>query len=119
MVGDVAEIVLHARADDRDVATREISDGFEQGIDCVLDDHQPLLECIELLDVLARRGVREDALLEHLELIFEMLEHREVAVDHRVHQRIEHIARAMSKQVRFTLSPCAHFLEAAVCARAY
>ena len=29
-----------------------------------------------------------------LELALERVEHREVAVDHRVHQRVEHVARA-------------------------
>ena len=67
------------------------------------------------------RGERagEELLLDALELHLERVEHREIAVDHRVHQRVEHVARAVLQQLGLALGARAHVLEAALGAVAH
>ncbi|MOA38258.1 hypothetical protein D3C78_1599220 [compost metagenome] len=40
------------------------------------------------------------------------MDHGQVAVDHRIHQRVQHEAAAVRQQVRLALAACAHVLEA-------
>ena len=70
--------------------------------------HQLLLQCVERLDVLARRGALEDAPLHRLQLVLQPLQHREIAVHHGVDQRVEHERRAVLEQVRLALGAGAH-----------
>ena len=66
----------------------------------------------------AREPAGEDLLLEVLELGLERLEHREVAVDDGVHQRVQHEPRSMAQQLGLALAARADVREAALGAAA-
>src|SRR5260221_28033 len=80
-----------------------------------LEPGKLLLHIVEASDVRARRRRGgEELLLRRLKLGLDRVEHREVAVDHRVHQRVEDIARAVAEQLRLALAARAYLLEAAL-----
>ena len=56
----------------------------------------------------AREPPAKICVLEPFELDLERVEHREVAVHDRVHQRVEHEARAVAQQLRLALAARAH-----------
>lgn len=56
---------------------------------------QSLLQSIKLLDALARSSLRENLLFDLLELSFQGLDDGELAVNHRVHECIQHKACAV------------------------
>src|SRR5438445_9418929 len=63
----------------------------------VLERGELLLHVIEPLDVQARRRSAEQLVFDVLELQLDRVEHREVAVHHRVHQRVEHVPGAVAQ----------------------
>src|SRR5690606_1612087 len=82
------------------------------------------LEGIEPLDIGARSTradalLFEDLLLNLLQLGLECVHDREIAVDHGIHQCVEHIAAAQSQQMRLALGPAAHTKEALAAAAAH
>jgi hypothetical protein len=66
------------------------------------------LQGVQPLDVVVRGAALEDRLLDRVELALERIEHREVAVDHRVHQRVQHEAGALSQLLGLALAALAH-----------
>jgi hypothetical protein len=70
------------------------------------------LQRVEPLDVRPRRAAVEDRLLDRLQFGLERIEHREVAVDHGVHQRVQHEARALAQVPGLALAAFAHSEEA-------
>ncbi len=67
-----------------------------------------LLHVIERLDGVARVLGGEELLLARLELGFHRVEHWKVAVDHGVHQRIEHVPGPVAQQLRLALGARPH-----------
>ena len=112
MVVDIAKIVLRAAADLRHAPAIQLAHRFEQRADRMLEDHQLLLEAVHGFDDGAVRLAGEHALLQFFEFRFERVEHREVAVHHRVHQRIQDEPGAVLEQMGFALAAGAHLLEA-------
>ena len=120
MVVDVAKILPQARDPGGNAGAGEVRYAFEQRRDGVLECHEALLQLIQRPDVGARVAVHgEDALLDFLQLVFELVEDREVAVDDRIHQGIEHIAGSLTEQLRLGFAPCAHVVKALFDAAAY
>ena len=103
MVVDVAEIFLQSGAHLGHAAAVELADDLDHRIHRVLQHHQLLLQRVERLDVGARGIADEDLLLDLFELGFERVEHREIAVDDRVDERIEHVAGAVAQQLGLAL----------------
>lgn len=69
---------------------------------------QAPLHVVELLDVGARgAGLEQIPLLDGVQLALERVDEGEVAVDHRVHQRVQHESRALAQQVRLALAALA------------
>jgi hypothetical protein len=62
------------------------------------------LQLIQALDVVALLALGEDQLLDFFQLRLQHIEHREVAVHHRVHQRVQHERRAEAQHVRLLLA---------------
>ncbi len=60
--------------------------------------------------------VREDLLFDFFDFLGQGVEHREVAVDNGVHERVEHVGRAVLQQLRLQLAAPTHFREAQLCA---
>ena len=81
--------------------------------------HQPLLQRIERLDVRARRSLREDLLLDPLELGLDRMQQRKIAVDDGIHERIQNVARAAPQQLGLVLAARAHILKAFLRATAH
>ena len=74
VVDHVAEVVLRAGADLRHASAMQLAGAFEQRRHRVLQHHQALLQFIQLLDVLARRALGEDPLLDGFQ--FDLEAHR-------------------------------------------
>src|SRR5262249_53212420 len=74
---------------------------------------------IQRFDVRTRRVPHEDILLDLFQLGLEAVDHREIAIDHRVDQRIEHETRAVLQEVRLALAAGAYTDEAFFAMRAY
>ena len=66
------------------------------------------LEVVQALDVGARGAPGEDAFLDGLQLGFQRIDDREVAIDHRVHQGVQHEAGAVAQQLGLALAALAH-----------
>ena len=86
-------------ADRRHAAAVQLAGHLEQRRDRVAQHGGAALQRVQALDVPARRAALEDLRLDVVELGLDGVEQREVAVDHRVHQRIEHEAGAMAQQL--------------------
>ena len=112
VVVDVAEVVVQPGADGRHTAAVELAGHLEQRAGGAVEQHQLALEAVERLDLGPRVLAAEDALLDVLGLLGEVLEHREVAIDHRVHQRVEHVGGPVPQQLRLLLAAAAHVGEA-------
>jgi hypothetical protein len=70
------------------------------------------LELVQPLDVGLGGAGLEHLVLDLLELRLEPVDDREVAVDDRVHQRVEHEGRAVAQHVRLALRAAAHLQQA-------
>jgi len=77
----------------------------------MVEHSETLLEFIEPPDVVARRALGKDALLDGFQLDLEGVDDREVAIDHRVHQSVEHEAGAVAQQLRLALAAFADLHE--------
>ena len=119
MIVDIAEIFAEPGADLRHAATEELARVLQQRPGDVLEGSQLLLHVIQRFDVGARILCGEQLVLDALELGLHRVEHREIAIDHRVHQRIEHIAGAVTQQLRLALGARAHPEEALLAVLAY
>ena len=108
MVVDVAEVFAQARTHLRHAPAEEAPRVLEHRPGGVLEGGELLLDIVERLDAGARVLRLEKLVLDRLELRFHGIEHRKVAVDHRVHQRIEHVAGAVAQQLRLALGARAH-----------
>jgi hypothetical protein len=63
--------------------------------------------------MLARHALgSENTLFDRIEFILEPVEQREVAVDHRVHQRIQNVTGSLAQQIRLALGSGTHVLKA-------
>jgi hypothetical protein len=108
VVIDVAEVVLAAGADGGDPAAEEPAGLFHERRDRVLEDDDLAPQLVELPDVELGRTLFEDAVLDRFELLFEAVEHGEIAVDHLVHQGVQHEAGALAQQFRLALAARPH-----------
>ena len=104
VVVDVAEVLLRADAHRRHAAALQLAHVVEQRQHRVLQRHQPALEGVQVLDLAARRRAAEELLLRRLERGLEVSQHGEIAIDDRVHQRVEDEARAVAQQLRLALA---------------
>ena len=118
MVVDVAEVFLQSRALVRHPPAVELADRLQQRTGGVLEDHQLLLQAIERLNDGAVVLARENAPLDFLELDFERVQHREIAIHDRIGNCVKDIARAMLQQLRLPLAAGAHPEEAVLGAAA-
>ena len=88
----VAEILLRARAHLGHSPAVQLACHFQQR-SCGMAQHGgAAFEGIQPLDVAARRAPIEDVLLDGLQLRLKVIDHREIAVHHLVHQGIQHKA---------------------------
>lgn len=85
----------------------QLAGSFEQRCHGVLDHRQSLLEFVEALDALARSALGEYSLLDGFEFHLERIDHGKVAIDHRIHQGVEHESRTLAQQfgLAFTSLP--------------
>ncbi len=98
MVVDIAKIFPQPGDPRRDACAGKVRYAFEQRRDGVLECHETLLELIQRLDVGARLTVDgEDPFLDFFQLVFELIEDREVAVNDSIHQGVEHVARSLAE----------------------
>jgi hypothetical protein len=86
----------------------ELADVLEERRHHVLERAQPLLHVVERLDVLPRRAAAEEPVLDLLELRLDGVEHREIAVDHRVHEDVQHEPGAVPEEIGLALGARAH-----------
>ena len=108
MVDHVTEIVLYAGADLGHASAVQLRGRIEQRRDRMPEHHHPLLELVEAADARQGGALGEYVVLDGLDLDLERVQDREVAVDHRVHQGIEHEARAHAQQLGLALAALAH-----------
>ncbi len=108
MVLHVAEVILQAATDRRHAAAVQLAGHFEKRLRRVIEGHQLALQRIQRLDLGARRLARENALLDLFDFGGEMADDREVAVDHGIHQRVEHVSGPMLQELRLLLASAAH-----------
>ena len=80
----------------------------------MLQDHQTPLQGIESFDVGAPGIAQEDLLLDLFELSLQRIEDWKIAIDHGVHERVEHVRRTELQQVRLALAPGANVGESAL-----
>jgi len=74
----------------------------------MMQQHQTALHRVQARHVGTARIALEDALFHPLELLLQRGEHREVTIDDRVHQGIEHEAGALPQQRRLALATLTH-----------
>ena len=91
VVINIAEIFLQSRAHLGNPPAVELADDFDQRVHRVLQHHELLLQHIERLDVRTRRVAHENPLFDLFELGFERVEHRKIAIDDGIDERIEHV----------------------------
>jgi len=80
-------------------STAEVIERFND----VFQRHELALDAVELLELVARRSAAEQLLLGRLEPRLELVEHREVAVDDVVDQRIQHKPGAATQELGLAL----------------
>ena len=79
----------------------------------MLEGHQLALQTVQRFDVRARGVAGEDAILDAPDLLRQRVEDGEVAVDDRVHQRVEHVGGAEPQQIRLLFAALADVHEPA------
>ncbi len=78
----------------------------------MLHDHQPLLERIQGFDIVARRALGcEDPPFNAVQFVFQFIENRKVAIDHRVDDGVQDEARTLAQQFWFALAAGAYLGE--------
>ena len=78
----------------------------------MLQLHQPALQSVQRLDVCPSVALDENLVLDLLQLGLQIVQHREVAIDDVVDQRVEHERRAVAQEIGLTLGARAHGAEA-------
>ena len=111
MVVDVPEVLL-ARSGYRRGATAMQPAGDLEQRSCDMAQSRRLpLERVQTLDVAPTCRPLEDLLLDRLEFALHRIEQRKVAIDHRVHQRVEDEARSLAQALGLALAALAHAQE--------
>ena len=106
---DVAEIILGVGGDRRHPSAMQAPDRVEQRDDGVAQHQRIAFQVVQVLDVVALRALAaEDAVLDRLEVGFELVDDREIAVDDGVHQRVQHEPGTHLEQARLALGTLAH-----------
>src|SRR5262249_48320843 len=104
----VAKVLLGPGADVRDAPPVQLADRVGEGTGGVPENHLPLLERVERLDVALGEPAAEDLILDRFHLALEQVESREIAVDDGVQEAVEHEARAVPQQLGLFLAARAH-----------
>ena len=108
MIDHIAKVLLRPGADLRHASPVQLAGAFEQRGHGIFEHHGALLQCVELLDADARRALGENLPLDGFKLHLDRVDHREIAVDYGVHQRIQHEACAVAQQLGFSFAALAH-----------
>ena len=117
MIVNVAKILLQRNADLRYPAAEKLGASFEQRFGGVFENHEPALSGVQSFDLLAVGLVGENTLFDVLDGGLDAIENGKIAIDHGIHKRIEHVARAVAQKLGFLFAAGAHVGEAALGAR--
>jgi hypothetical protein len=85
----------------------------------VIEHQQLALQRVERLDLRPRGVASENPLLERLDLGIDAVEHRKIAIDDGVHQRVKDVGRPVAQQFGLLFAAAADFGEAVLGAAAH
>src|SRR5688500_18874794 len=109
---NVAEVVLQIDAGRWDAPSVQLTGDFKKRHTGALQSGELALEAIQRRDVRARCLPREDPFFKQLNLLGQRIDHREVAVDNGVHERIQHVRGTMPQELRLFFRTAAYIDEA-------
>src|SRR5512145_3088889 len=79
----------------------------------MLEDHEFTFRGVESFNVLAHGLICKNKLFDVLDGGFDVIEYRKIAIDHRIHQRVENVAGAVAQKLRLMFTARTHISETA------
>ena len=108
MIRNISKVFLQTGAELRHPPAVQSAHRLEQRLRCVLQRRELLLDAIERFDARSFGLLGKDAIFDLFQLRLDGIKHGKVAVHHRVHQRIQHVSRTVTQQLRFLFAALAH-----------